>query len=326
MNWNKIKQAKWFVPLILGLIAILIVGGVEATNAWNSANLHGTGTVTVTTTTTTPVAASFSGTITSDSLSIGTVATGATLNIGGVSTTEHTLGIASASVTNITPGTYGFSLTPASVTANSAALTTYFGNMGGNSSYLTQITAEINGTAPFFFLNISGSTVSIYDGFQRGLNPASIAPLVINDNYPVGVYTYTGTLTGANGAANLPVTVTLTVVEPAVWEIGTTIVTGNPTVTLAFPASTTVGAGGAISVTATLSVTDIGSAAITNWNLSNVVTPTTGSGWTLTVVPTVTPLTTGNSTVLTFTLAGTAPSGAASINLNGVSCTLTPSN
>ena len=328
MNWNKFKNAKWFAPLILGLIALLVIGGVEAANAWswNFATLHGTGTVTVTATTPTQPVASFTGAITSDSLTIGYVATGATLNIGGVSATEHTLGIVGASVSNIQPSTgtgYGFKLQASP--AQQATLVTYFGTMGGNATYVTDIGNEINGTLPFFFLNISGSTVNIYDGFQDQLGIHN-APLVINDTYPVGVYTYTGTLTGANGATNLPVTVTLTVVEPAVWEIGSTIVTGNPTVTLAFPASTTVGAGGAISVTATLNVTNIGSATITGWVLGNVVTPTTGSGWTLTVVPTVTPLTTGNSTVLTFTLAGTAPSGSASINLNGVSCTLTPSN
>ncbi|HUC78968.1 MAG TPA: hypothetical protein VMQ58_01875 [Candidatus Saccharimonadales bacterium] len=321
MNWNKFKNAKWFAPLILGLIAIIIVGGVMASNAWNSANLHGTGIVTVTTTTT-PVAASFSGTITSDSLSIGTVATGATLNIGGVVATEHTLGIASPSVTNIAPSSYGFKLQADST--QQAALVTYFGTMGGNSTYVTDIGNEINGTLPFFFLNISGSTVNIYDGFQDQLGNHT-APLVINDTYPVGVYTYTGTLTGANGATNLPVTVTLTVVEPAVWEIGTTIVTGNPTVTLAF-GSPTVAAGAPISVTATLSVTNIGSATITGWNLTNVVYPSTGTGWNLTVVPTASSIATGATTTLTFTLTGTAPSGSASINLNGVSCTLTPSN
>ena len=323
MNWNKIKRAKWFIPLSLALVAVLVFGAVYATNVWNSANLHGAGTVTVTTTPITPPTASFNGTITADSNPIGTVATSATLNIGGVVTTEHTLGIASASVANITPGTYGFSLTTASVTANSAALTTYFGNMGGNSSYLTQITAEINGTAPFFFLNISGSTVSIYDGFQRGLNPTSIAPLVINDNYPVGTYTYTGTLTGANSAANLPVTVTLSVVEPTVWEIGTTIVTGSPSVALSF-SSPTVAANSPISVTATLNVTDIGTTSITGWNLGGIVYPSTGTGWSLVVVPTNATITTGQSTVLTFTLTGTAPSTQASINLSSVTCTLTP--
>lgn len=320
MNWNKIKQAKWFAPFIVVLVVVLLVGGVMAVNTWNSANLHGTGTVTVTTNPPVQPTSSFSGTVTADSNPIGTVATGATLNIGGIVTTTHTLGIVSASVSNITPSTYGFKLQASP--AQQAILLAYFGTMGGNATYVTYITNEINGTLPFFFLNISGSNVNIYDGFQAQLGNAT-APLVINDNYPTGTYTYTGTLTGANGAANLPVTVTLTVAEPTVWEIGTSIVTGNPSVTLAFN-SPTVAAGGAISVTATLNVTDIGSTSIASWSLSNVVYPSTGTGWNLAVVPTVSPLTTGNSTTLTFTLTGTAPSGSASINLNGVSCTLTP--
>lgn len=321
MNWNKIKQAKWFAPLIVALVATLVVGGIMATaSLWNSAHLHGTGTVTVTTTPIAPPTASFSGTITSDSLSIGTVATGATLNIGGIVTTEHTLGIASASVANIQPGSYGFTLQK-SPNDNTTALLNYFGNMGGNSTYQTAIDAEINGTKPFFFLNISGSTVNVYDGFQDQLGNHT-APLVINDNYPVGTYTYTGTLAGANGATSLPVTVTLTVYEPVVWEIGNNIVTGLPSVTLAFNSPTVV-AGGAINVTATLGVTDVGSTSINSWNLTDVVYPSTGTGWNLSVSQTSVAANGGTAT-LTFTLTGTAPSNAASIDLSGVTCTLTP--
>ena len=299
---------------------LLAVGVVFALPLWNSANLHGTGTVTVTTTPVTQPTASFSGTITSDSISIGTVATGATLDIGGVSTVTHTLGIASASVSNIVPGTYGFKLQ--ADTTQRAALVAYFGTMGGNATYVTYIGNEINGSLPFFFLNISGTTVNVYDGFQYQLGSLT-APLVINDNYPVGTYTYTGTLTGANGASPLPVTVTLIVAEPTVWEIGGNIVTGNPTVQLTFN-SPTVAAGAPINVTATLGVIDIGSTAISGWNLTNLVYPSSGTGWNLVVVPTTNPLTTGNTTTLTFTLTGTAPANAASIDLSGVSCTLTP--
>jgi len=325
MNWNKLKSSKWFIPLIVALVVTTITGAALAiVPAWQSAHLHGAGTVTVTTTPIAPPIASFSGTIASDSVSIGTVATGATLNIGGITTTEHTLGITSASVSNIQPGSYGFTLQK-SPNDNTTALLNYFGNMGGNSTYQTAIDAEINGTKPFFFLSISGSTVNVYDGFQDQLGNHT-APLVINDNYPVGVYTYTGILTGANGAANLPITVTLTVNEPVVWEIGNNIVTGLPSINLNFPTSTTVAVGAPISVTATLGVTDVGSTSINSWNLTDVVYPSTGTGWNLTVVPTVSPLTTGNSTTLTFTLTGTAPSNATSIDLSGVTCTLTPSN
>jgi hypothetical protein len=193
--------------------------------------------------------------------------------------------------------------------------------MGGNSTYVTDIGNEINGTVPFFFLNISGTTVNVYDGFQAQLSNTT-APLVINDNYPVGTYTYTGTLTGANGAANLPVTVTLTVAEPTVWEISGNIVTGLPIVVLAFN-SPTVAAGAPVSATATLDVVDVGTTAITGWNLTDVVCPSSGTGWSLVVSQTPVAASGGTAT-LTFTLAGTAPAGASSIDLSGVTCTLTP--
>ena len=208
------------------LVVLLAVGGIFAATSWNSANLKGSGTITVTGSSPTPPTASVSGTVTADSNSIGTIATGATLNIGGVSTVTHTLGIASTSVSNIVPGTYGFKLQ--ADTTQRDALVAYFGTMGGNATYVTDIGNEINGSLPFFFLNISGTTVNIYDGFQDQLGNHT-APLVINDNYPVGTYTYTGSLTGANGASNLPVTVTLTVAEPVVWEIGGNIVMGGST-------------------------------------------------------------------------------------------------
>ena len=177
---KKFLSKTWLGVPILAVIVVLLVAttAVLASPFWQSVHLVGSGNITVTTT---GSRAAFDGTITADSNPIGSVALGATLNIGGVATIEHTLGITGASVTNIQPNIYGFKITP--VPANTTALTTYFTGLTG--AQLTRITSEINGTAPFFFLNISGSTVSIYDGFQRGLNSSSTAPLVINDNYPV---------------------------------------------------------------------------------------------------------------------------------------------
>jgi hypothetical protein len=193
--------------------------------------------------------------------------------------------------------------------------------MAGNSTYITDIGYEINGTHPFFYLNISGSTVNVYDGFQYQLGNYT-APLVINDTYPVGVYTYTRTLTGANGAANLPVTVTLTVSEPFVWSINNVVVTGTPNIPLAFGDST-VGAGSSITATATLNVQDIGTTAINGWTPGTFVYPTNGTLWSLSVSHT-TVAANGGTATLTFTLNGTAISGAGSIDLSNVSCTLTP--
>jgi len=321
MNWKKIRKAFWFTPLMVALVAALIVGGVFAatgTWSWNLANLQGTGTITVTSQNS---VASFGGTITVDANPIGTVVSGGTLNIGGIATTTHTLGIASASVTNIQPNTYGFKLQASQ--AQQTALLTYFGTMGGNPTYVTDITNEINGTLPFFFLNISGSNVNVFDGFQDQLGIHN-APLVINDNYPTGTYTYTGILTGANGAANLPVTVTLTVAEPAVWKIGSTIVTVSPPTTIQLNFTPiTVASGGAVSTTATLTVTDVGTTNITGWALNVITYPTGLSNPNLTVSQTPV-LGNGNSAQLTFTLTGTATGGTSSVNLNGITCTLTP--
>jgi hypothetical protein len=78
--------------------------------------------------------------------------------------------------------------------------------MGGNIAYQTQIDNEVNGNVPFFYLDTSNDLV---DGFKYSLG---ISPtlLTINDNYPIGTYTYTGTLLGTNNAV-LHITITLIV-------------------------------------------------------------------------------------------------------------------
>jgi hypothetical protein len=96
-------------------------------------------------------------------------------------------------VTNgpIADGEYGFNLAASS--AQQATLIAYFGAKGWTAPMITQIDNEINGTVPFFFLKVSGSTFSLVDGFQRGLNSVD-APLLIDGTYPTGTYTYTGTI------------------------------------------------------------------------------------------------------------------------------------
>jgi hypothetical protein len=324
MNWNKIKRAKWFIPLSLALVAVLVFGAVYAAN-WQSANIHGSGTVVVTTPP--PAAASFSATITADSSSIGSVANGtgsATLLIGGVATTTHTLSVTSPAMANIANGNYGFTLQK-SPNDNTAALTAYFAAaMAGNSTYITDIGYEINGTQPFFYLNISGTAATISDGFQNQLNSTNFtSPLVINDTYPQGTYTYTGTLNSSDGAPALTVTITLIVSETFTWTInGNTVTTGTTTATVNFATpSDAIGANSSFTAIGTLAVTNTGSTAISGWTLGSPVYPSNITSPNLTVSQTPVSVNGGTAT-LTFTLTGTAQS--TTINFSGVTFTLTP--
>jgi hypothetical protein len=72
-----------------------------------------------------------------------------------------------------------------------------------------QINAEINGTAPFFYLNFDGTNYTLVDGFRSAFGIIPNA-LTLDDDYPTGNYFYVGTLTGTNGAT-LKVNVTLKV-------------------------------------------------------------------------------------------------------------------
>jgi len=95
--------------------------------------------------------------------------------------------------------------------SSTANLTAYFGAKGWPQEYLDQINAEIAGTAPFFILNVGGGNGwFLADGFQASSalscdnwsSPYCIQPgmygLQIDDDYPVGTYTYTGVLLGQN--------------------------------------------------------------------------------------------------------------------------------
>jgi len=88
------------------------------------------------------------------------------------------------------------------------ALRDYFFTKWGPGDYLTQIYAEIDGysdvpgnDAAFFYLDYDGANYSLIDGFTWALSHhLQKSPLVIDNDYPVGRYTYVGTLTGENGA------------------------------------------------------------------------------------------------------------------------------
>lgn len=92
---------------------------------------------------------------------------------------------------------------------STADLTGYFaGKTGWDPSMLAQIDAEISRSAPFFFFVSDGKGgYSLADGFTYGISSGKInnAPVVIDDNYPAGTYTFSGNVNGS------PVTVTLTV-------------------------------------------------------------------------------------------------------------------
>ncbi len=168
-----------------------------------------------------------SATITSNGNLIGTLASTTLLtnDAGSCDGTNagtadcHILNVQSVVVANgpLPSSSYGFALQASST--EQAALTTYFAAKGWSSTstnptyvaYANQINSEIAGAAPFFsFVSDGSSTYSLADGFQKGLGNPINQPLVIDDNYPAGTYTFTGTIAGN------AVTVMLTVTKPVV--------------------------------------------------------------------------------------------------------------
>jgi hypothetical protein len=97
--------------------------------------------------------------------------------------------------------------------AQQADLVAYFALKSWPQPFLDQINAEIAGDAPFFTLAVgAGNGWFLQDGFHSGLAcdvPDGITcffewgmyQLQIDGDYPVGSYTYTGTLLGTNGAS-----------------------------------------------------------------------------------------------------------------------------
>jgi hypothetical protein len=161
-----------------------------------------------------------SATITSNGSSIGDLngATLATNDSGSCNGTNsgttacHTLNVSGVVTANgnLSAESDGFKLQADST--QQTALTAYFTAKGWPSNYNTQIASEIAGTAPFFnFVSDGAGNYSLADGFTYGVSGGTVknAPLVIDDNYPAGTYTFTGTIGGVSK------TVTLTVTKPA---------------------------------------------------------------------------------------------------------------
>ncbi|MBN2186637.1 MAG: hypothetical protein JW732_04210 [Dehalococcoidia bacterium] len=98
---------------------------------------------------------------------------------------------------DLTDGMYPFCLN--TNPAEKAKLMAYFEAKGWPQAYLDQIEAEIDGTAPFFYLKAVGGTYTLVDGFVYALFTGTEVTLRVNDDYPAGLYTYRGTLTNEDG-------------------------------------------------------------------------------------------------------------------------------
>jgi hypothetical protein len=104
----------------------------------------------------------------------------------------------------LTDGMYPFYLN--TNPAEKAKLMAYFGTKGWPQAYLDQIATEIDGTAPFFYLDAADGAYTLVDGFVYALSGNTTkVTLRINDDYPAGLYTYKGTLANADGNFDLQV-------------------------------------------------------------------------------------------------------------------------
>ena len=104
----------------------------------------------------------------------------------------------------LTDGMYPFYLN--TNPAEKAKLMAYFTAKGWDQAYLDQIEAQIDGTAPFFYLEAASGTYTLVDGFVYAISLETVkVTLRINNDYPAGLYTYRGTLTNADGDFNLQV-------------------------------------------------------------------------------------------------------------------------
>ena len=84
--------------------------------------------------------------------------------------------------------------------AEKAKLMAYFEAKVWPEAYLEQIKAQIDGTAPFFYLEAAGDDYTLVDGFVWAIyGETTKVTLRVNNDYPAGLYTYKGTLTNADG-------------------------------------------------------------------------------------------------------------------------------
>jgi hypothetical protein len=247
---------------------------------------------------------------------------------GNPITPAHVLGLTgTTSAPALADGMYPFYLSPAS--GQIGTLDAYFAAKGWTTpTWLPAIQSEVAGSTAFFYLNAVGGVYSLVDGFKLntlGL-PAASATLTIDDDYPVGTYTYNGTLTG-NNTATQAVLVSLKVIRLNDYTLSsTTVAFGSQN-----PAS--VAPGGSFTMQDNdITVTNIGVNDITGYTISNINNVPAGlTGLAITAVGSTTgitgvpPLTTGNTETLYFVLQATvALNVTSSIDLSGLTFTLTP--
>lgn len=252
----------------------------------------------------------------------GNIASGYLLYTTGNPTT-HLLGLTGTTSTpNLQPNTwYPFYLSPAS--GQIGILDAYFATKASGAQ-LTQLEAEAAGSSAFFYVYYDGTNYTLVDGFQYHFGNTT-APLVINDDYPVGTYTYNGTLTG-NNTATQAVLVSLKVIRLNDYTLS------NTTVAFGFQNPASVAPGGSFTMQNNdILVTNIGVNDIHGYtisNINNVPAGLTGLAITATGSQTDTngpALTTGNAENLYFVLQATVDSNVtSSINLSGLTFTLTP--
>ncbi len=170
--------------------------GSTGTNAIDNINIQGSTIVLPTLT---------SSNITADGNVIGNLADGAVLTTRNGSS-FHPLDVANVITADgdLPAQNYAFNLQADE--AQKTELKNYFAAKDGwNSDMINQINAEIEGTAPFFYLKSAGAAgYSLIDGFKKAMGLGD-NPLVIDDNYPTGTYIYTGEISGQTKTISLTV-------------------------------------------------------------------------------------------------------------------------
>jgi hypothetical protein len=148
--------------------------------------------------------------MTSDVPVTGTLTTGFSISVGGTAST-HILTLSSPTATpQLANGSYAFYLVTTTATEQTSLINYFAGLPGWTTQMVTRINAEINGTAPFFYLNANSGVYTLVDSFKQFFGLSTPYPLTVDDNYPKATYTYYGTIEGSNSTASL-VQISLTV-------------------------------------------------------------------------------------------------------------------
>lgn len=125
---------------------------------------------------------------------------------GDPTAAQHVIGLMDTDTNMNLSGMYPFYLQASA--DQQSALTAYFSNKAWYPTAGSIINAEINGSQPFFWVNVTGGVYTLVDNFRYSLGPMYAPyPVTVDDDYPVGKYVYSGTL------GTLPMSITLKVVR-----------------------------------------------------------------------------------------------------------------